>query len=114
VNEKCIFCNIISGKIKSKEVYKDNFIYAFNDIRPQAPFHVIVIPKKHIDWVDVTNIDNNLLGSIQIVALKIIKQFCDIKEGFRLVSNCGKNACQSVFHIHYHIISGRLFNWPPG
>jgi histidine triad (HIT) family protein len=113
--EGCIFCKIGAGKISSHKVYDDEEVFAFKDVNPQAPVHVIIIPKRHISGLDVvTDEDGRILGHIQVVAAKIAKQFLEMKDGFRLISNCGVDGGQTVFHIHYHLLGGRLFGWPPG
>jgi histidine triad (HIT) family protein len=113
--EDCIFCKIGAGKMSSHKVYDDEEVFAFKDVNPQAPVHVVIIPKKHISGLDVVmGEDGRILGHIQVVAPKIAKQFLEMKNGFRLVSNCGIDGGQTVFHIHYHLLGGRLFGWPPG
>lgn len=113
MSEDCIFCKIISGEVKSKIVYEDDDIIAFNDLNPQAPTHILIVPKKHIPSVkDASEEDINILGKIQYTA-KILAEKLNISD-FRLVNNCGAKAGQSVFHIHYHFLAGRRFIWPPG
>jgi histidine triad (HIT) family protein len=111
----CLFCKISKGEIPSYKVYEDEEVFAFRDINPQAPVHVLIIPKKHIVGLNTASEkDEKILGSIQIIALKIAKQFAEMKNGFRLVNNCGADGGQTVFHIHYHLLGGRVFGWPPG
>lgn len=113
--ENCIFCKIGNGKISSDKVYDDEKVFAFKDVSPQAPVHVIIIPKKHISGLDVvTHEDGRILGHIQVVVAKIAKQFIEMKDGFRLINNCGVDGGQTVFHLHYHLLGGRSFSWPPG
>jgi len=113
--ENCIFCKIITGEVASHKIYEDDKVFAFNDVDPQAPIHIIVIPKKHIRGLDaVLEEDKETLGHIQIVISKIAKRFPEMKNGFRVVNNCGADGGQTVFHIHYHLLGGRIFNWPPG
>jgi histidine triad (HIT) family protein len=115
MSKNCIFCKIASGEILSHKVYDDEGIFAFKDINPQAPVHIIIIPKKHISGLDVVSVeDEQILGHIQVVVSKIAKQFPEMKNGFRLINNCGIDGGQTVFHIHYHLIGGRSFGWPPG
>jgi histidine triad (HIT) family protein len=115
MSENCLFCKIAKGKIPSYKVYEDDGVFAFRDINPQAPVHVLIIPKKHIDGLNTASEeDERILGNIQIIAVKIVKQFIEIKNGFRLVNNCGVAGGQTVFHIHYHLLGGRVFGWPPG
>ncbi|MDR1474486.1 MAG: histidine triad nucleotide-binding protein [Endomicrobium sp.] len=113
--DDCLFCKIASGKISSHKVYEDEEVFAFMDINPQAPIHIVIIPKKHISGLDNALCeDEQILGHIQVVATKIAKQFPEMKNGFRLINNCGQDGGQTVFHIHYHLLGGRVFGWPPG
>jgi histidine triad (HIT) family protein len=115
MSSDCLFCKIIEGIIPSKKVYEDDFVFAFADINPQAPVHFVIIPKKHIDSLaTVSDCDQDLLGRIQIVASKIAANCPEMKDGFRLISNCGRDGGQTVFHLHYHLLGGRSFDWPPG
>lgn len=110
----CLFCSIIRGETKSKKVYEDDRAFAFEDIRPQAPTHVLVIPKKHI--IDIKNAkpeDATDIGYLHIVAAKIARER-GIEDGYRTVFNVGPRAGQSVFHLHLHLIGGRDLRWPPG
>ncbi len=103
----CLFCRIIRGEIPSTKVYENEKVYAFRDINPQAPFHVLVVPKKHV--ASVSEIDQ--LGDDEIAAcLHAVKQIAadaSLDNGFRMISNCGPDACQSVPHLHFHILGGR-------
>ena len=111
----CLFCKIAASQIPSDKIYEDELVYAFSDINPQAPIHIIIIPKKHIESLAVASKeDENLLGRIQIAASEIAKQFPEMKDGFRLVNNCGINGGQTVYHLHYHLLGGRALAWPPG
>jgi histidine triad (HIT) family protein len=115
MSENCLFCKITKREIPSCKVYEDEEIFAFRDISPQSPVHVLIIPKKHIGGLNtVPEEDGRILGNIQIIASKIAKQFTEMKNGFRLVNNCGVDGGQTVFHIHYHLLGGRVFGWPPG
>ena len=110
----CIFCKIVNKEVPSSIVYEDEEIIAFNDINPQAPVHIIIIPKKHIPRVsDLKEEDAFLVGKLIIVAKKLAKEK-GIEDGYRLVCNCNPGAGQSVFHIHFHLLGGRQFSWPPG
>lgn len=111
----CIFCEIIEKKRPAKIIYEDERALAFEDINPQAPVHTLIIPKKHISTsLDITLEDNELVGHLFQVA-NIIAQNKGIAErGFRLVMNCNPESGQTVFHIHLHILGGRLMHWPPG
>jgi histidine triad (HIT) family protein len=110
----CLFCKIIDGKIPSKKVYEDEKTFAFEDIKPQAPTHVLVIPKKHIVGIDqATDADAELIGYCQIVAAKIAHER-KLGQGFRTVFNVGPDAGQTVFHLHLHLLGGRTLGWPLG
>lgn len=111
---ECIFCKIVSGEIPSKKVYEDDQVLAFGDLNPQAPVHVLIIPKKHIKSLDdITQEDVSLLGHIQWVAGKLAKEH-NLPDGYRVVNNCGIDGGQTVAHLHYHLLGGRTFGWPPG
>jgi len=111
----CLFCKIAAGQIPSKQVYSDNDIFAFRDIGPQAPTHVLVIPRRHIATLnDVTPPDEALLGKLVRTAADIARAEKIEQAGYRLVSNCNAEGGQSVFHIHIHLLGGRRMNWPPG
>lgn len=111
----CLFCKIIAGEIPSKKVYEDERIYAFLDIDPQAPKHIIVIPKEHISSANEIDEDNaSIIGHIFAVIAHLAKEQGFDKEGYRVVNNCGKNGGQTVGHIHFHVLAGRLLGWPPG
>lgn len=113
--EECIFCKVVKGEVPSQKVYEDDNIFAFNDISPQAPVHVLVIPKKHIDkFSSLKNDDKELAGQMLLVAKKIAEDKKISETGYRIVGNCQKNAGQLVFHIHLHLLGGRKFGWPPG
>ena len=103
----CLFCSIIKGDIPSTKVYEDEYCYAFMDINPQAPVHCLVVPKLHIASVDEINKDNaDVVAHIFSVIPNIAKQL-NLTNGYRVVSNCGEDACQSVKHLHFHIIGGK-------
>ncbi len=112
-NMNCIFCSIADGSIKSQLIYEDEDVVAFKDLNPQAPTHLLIIPREHIARLD--EVDDKhalLLGKLLLVAKKLAKQF-NLKD-FRLVTNNGKGAGQSVDHLHFHLMAGRRFNWPAG
>lgn len=109
----CLFCRIIAGELPSKIIYSDSSVAAFRDINPQAPEHILIVPKKHIvNLLAVEDADAALLGEIQLVAVRVAKE--RKMNGFRLVLNNGKIAGQSVDHLHYHLLGGRRLAWPPG
>jgi histidine triad (HIT) family protein len=109
----CLFCKISSGEILSKKVYEDNELFAFEDINPQAPIHILIIPKEHISTTNDLNDSNyTITGKLTKVAVNIAKDK-DL-ESYRLVMNCNEDAGQSVFHIHLHLLGGRIMHWPPG
>lgn len=111
----CIFCKIISKEIPSKIVYEDDEVLSFHDINPQAPVHVLLIPKKHIpSLAEITENDQAILGKLLISASKIAKKLGISEDGYRLVINTNRDAQQTVFHVHIHIIGGRPMSWPPG
>lgn len=110
----CLFCKIIKGEIPSSKVYEDDMVYAFNDIDPKAPVHILIIPKEHIKSAAEINADNSeLVAHIFEVAAKIAEEK-ELSDGFRIVTNCGDSAGQTVKHLHFHMLSGRDFTWPPG
>ena len=113
--EDCLFCKIIDGQIDSDIVYEDNKVIAFKDINPQAPTHILIVPKKHISTLlDLEEEDNQLIGHIYQVANELAKEEGIAEDGFRVVSNCKEAGGQTVFHIHYHLLGGRDLQWPPG
>lgn len=104
----CIFCKIVAGEIPSTKVYEDDKVLAFKDINPLAPVHILVIPKTHIESAAMINSENSaLVGYIFEIIAKITKEQGLDKDGFRVVTNCGENGCQSVKHLHFHILGGR-------
>ncbi|MBQ7487857.1 MAG: histidine triad nucleotide-binding protein [Clostridia bacterium] len=105
--DDCLFCKIIEGTIPSTKVYEDDLVYAFRDIAPQAPVHVLLVPKKHIPgWADVRGESDELLAHLMRTAAVIADQE-GLGNGYRIVSNCGDHACQSVHHLHLHILGGQ-------
>lgn len=109
----CLFCKIAAGEIPSKKVYEDDICYAFYDIAPQAPTHFLVIPKEHIPSVSGVNADNSgIVAHIFEIIAKLAKEMN--MESYRVVSNIGEQAQQSVLHLHFHVLSGRDMTWPPG
>jgi histidine triad (HIT) family protein len=111
----CIFCKIIQNEIPSKKVYEDNEILVFEDINPVAPVHLIFIPKKHIEtFNDLTDDDAPIISNIMKQAKNLAKEKKLSSDGYRIVLNCMPGAGQSVYHIHFHLLGGRIFQWPPG
>jgi histidine triad (HIT) family protein len=112
--EKTIFKRIIDGEIPAKVVYQDDECLAFHDIAPQAPTHVIVIPKKEIpSFKDIADADAALVGHM-IVVIRNLARELELDDGYRVVVNCGPHAGQSVDHLHFHLLGGRAMKWPPG
>jgi len=110
----CLFCRIVKGEIPAKKVYEDAHTYAFEDINPQAPTHVLVIPKKHIRGLKEAQAeDADAVGQCHLAAAEIARQR-GIEDSYRTVLNVGPGAGQSVFHLHVHLIGGRNLHWPPG
>jgi histidine triad (HIT) family protein len=113
--DDCIFCKIVDGRIPASVVYRDDDVVAFDDITPQAPHHVLVIPTRHIaSLADASDADEALLGRLLLVAARVAAERGLAAEGFRTVVNSGLRAGQSVFHIHVHMLGGRDLTWPPG
>lgn len=110
----CLFCKIAAGEIPSTKIYETDEVYAFADIDPQAPFHAIIIPKKHIKCADEINEENSfLIAKVFEVAALIAKQE-NLENGYRIVNNCGEDGGQTVGHIHFHLLARRNLQWPPG
>ncbi|MGD8189645.1 histidine triad nucleotide-binding protein [Brevibacillus ginsengisoli] len=108
----CLFCKIINQEIPSKKVYEDDYVYAFHDINPIAPVHVLVIPKKHIASVlDIHAEDKELIGHIHLAIQKVAQIMNLTESGFRVITNTGVHGQQTVFHLHYHVIGGRQLEW---
>ena len=110
----CLFCKIIAGSIPGKKVYEDERVFVFEDLKPQAPTHVLIIPKKHVAGLDeASEADAGIIGYCHLVAAKIARER-GLQNGFRTVYNVGPDAGQSVFHLHLHLLGGRKMSWPPG
>ncbi len=110
----CLFCKIANGEIPSNKIYEDELVYVFEDIAPTAPIHYLLIPKEHISTLDeITSENSSVIAHIYEVIAKLSKEL-DLKDGFRVVSNCGEQAGQTVFHIHFHLLAGRPLTWPAG
>ncbi len=114
MSAECLFCKIATKQIPAKMVYEDGTVFAFEDIGPQAPTHLLICPKKHVvSLADAGREDENMLGQLQLVAAKLAKEK-NLGEGYRTVINTGANAGQSVLHLHLHLLGGRAMRWPPG
>ncbi len=103
----CLFCKILAGEIPSAEVYSDDKVYAFKDIAPQAPVHVLVIPREHIESADCINAENAAVVASVFEAIPKVAKACGLENGYRIISNVGEDGCQSVKHIHFHILGGK-------
>ena len=111
----CLFCGIIKGDIKGDIVYQDGSVVALRDINPKAPVHILIVPRKHIETLlDLEQEDKRLVGDIFFAAAQLARDQGISENGFRVVLNCGAGAGQSVYHIHFHLLGGRPFTWPPG
>ena len=110
----CLFCKIVEGQIPADKVHEDDDVIAFRDINPQAPVHLLVVPRRHIASLnDASSEDQALLGRI-LLAARNLAQKEGVGSGYRVVNNCGESAGQSVFHVHFHVLGGRALTWPPG
>lgn len=110
----CLFCKILNGDIPSSKVYEDETVFAFRDIEPQAPTHILIIPKQHIKSAAEINEENSaVVAHIFEVAAKIAEAE-GLTDGYRIVNNCGDSAGQTVKHLHFHLMGGREFTWPAG
>ena len=111
----CLFCKMVAGEIKPDTVYEDENVLAFRDISPQAPMHVLVIPKRHISTLnDLGEDDVQLMGQLTLAAAKVAEQEGVADTGYRTVMNCNADGGQTVFHVHMHVLAGRNLTWPPG
>lgn len=114
MSQDCIFCKIAAGEMGDPPLYQDDQVTAFRDVNPQAPTHILIIPNKHIASMDQAGPeDQALLGKLLLSAAEIARQE-GVSDGYRLVTNTGARAGQSVFHIHIHLLAGRSMKWPPG
>lgn len=111
---ECLFCRVMRGELPAKKIYEDKDTFVFEDIRPQAPTHVLIVPKKHIEGLDKASAeDAEIIGKCHLVAAQIARDR-KIEDGYRTVYNVGPGAGQSVFHLHLHLLGGRPLAWPPG
>jgi len=113
--DDCLFCKIVAGDIPADKVFENKNVYAFRDIDPKAPKHILIIPKEHIATTnDLTEAHKTLMGEIMLVAKEIAEQEGVAELGYRTVFNCNSDGGQAVYHIHLHLLGGRHMNWPPG
>lgn len=110
--DDCLFCRIVAGKIPATVVYEDDHVMAINDVFPRAPFHVLVVPRKHVE--KLSDLEDELLGGRLLQAVRRVARQGGVGDNFRLVVNNGDNAGQNVLHLHFHVLGGREFAWPPG
>ncbi len=111
----CIFCKIVSGDIPSTKIYEDEQVIAFRDINPQAPTHILVVPKRHIPGVnELAEQDEALVGHVYGVIARLVRELGIAETGYRVIVNSGADGQQSVPHLHFHVLGGRLLAWPPG
>jgi histidine triad (HIT) family protein len=111
----CIFCKIVKGEIPCSKVYEDDKVLAFNDINPEAPVHVLIVPKTHVQSImDLKEDEYQLIGHVFKVVSKIAKDLKVDEKGFRIVNNIGEDGGQTVPHVHFHLLGGRALQWPPG
>lgn len=111
----CIFCKIINKEIKSNIIYEDEYVVVFPDINPQAPVHLLIVPKEHIPSInELTEKNKDLIFHIYMVVKKLTKKYSIDEKGYRLINNCGNDGGQTVPHIHFHLLGGRFMTWPPG
>jgi len=112
---ECIFCRIAAGEVQAAVVYNDDIVVAFRDLSPQAPSHLLIIPRKHVASLrDISPGDERLVGHIVRIAAQVAEGEGIAERGFRLVANSGREAGQSVDHLHFHLLGGRPMRWPPG
>ena len=113
--QDCLFCKILSGDIPADIIYESDSAIAFRDVNPQAPTHILVIPRKHVATInDLEEDDQQMVGSLYLAAKEVARAEGISEEGYRAVMNCNEGAGQSVFHIHLHVLGGRALGWPPG
>jgi histidine triad (HIT) family protein len=110
----CLFCKIVAGEIAADKVHEDDHVVAFKDINPQAPVHLLVIPRKHIASLDEASDDDGPLLGRLLTTARMLAEKNRVSGAYRIVNNCGRPAGQSVFHIHVHLLGGRAMDWPPG
>ncbi len=112
---ECLFCRIVDKEIPAEIVFESNKLLAFKDVDPQAPVHILIIPKEHITTTnDLSNKHKELIGDILLTAKRLASDYDIAKDGYRILFNCNKNGGQAVYHIHLHLLGGRQMKWPPG
>lgn len=115
MSANCLFCKILKHEVQSRKAYEDDLVYAFHDINPGAPVHILVIPKEHIATTnDITREQDAILGAMFAAARKITRDLGVDEKGYRMVFNCNAGGGQTVYHIHLHLLAGRAMKWPPG
>lgn len=110
----CVFCEIVNGNLPSKTIYEDDFVKVFYDLKPAAPVHFLVIPKEHIESAASINAENSQIISKIFEVISKLAHEMNFEDGFRVVTNCGDDAGQSVKHLHFHVLAKRSMKWPPG
>lgn len=111
----CLFCKMVNGEIQPDTIFENDQVLAFRDINPQAPTHILVIPKRHITSLnDLTESDAGIVGQMYLAAQQIARQQGIAESGYRTLVNCGDDGGQTVFHLHLHLLGGRIMHWPPG
>ena len=112
---RCLFCAIVEGRAKASRVYEDDKLVVIEDINPKAPVHLLIIPRKHIESpAHIQEEDRELIGDIFLAAKRMARERGVEASGYRVVVNCNRDAGQSIFHLHYHLLGGRKMGWPPG
>lgn len=115
MTDNCLFCRIVAGDIPATFIYEDDKVVVLQDIAPQAPYHYLILPRKHIrTTLDLAVEDNELVGHVYQVAAQLARQHGFSEGGFRVVNNCNEGAGQTVWHLHFHVLGGRTMTWPPG
>ncbi len=113
--KECLFCRIVDKEIPAEIVFESDKLLAFKDVDPQAPVHILIIPKEHITTTnDLSNKHKELIGDILLTAKRLASEYDIAEDGYRIVFNCNKNGGQAVYHIHLHLLGGRQMKWPPG
>lgn len=115
MSKDCLFCKIAAEEIPATIRFQDSQVVVFEDVAPQAPYHLLIVPRKHIPTtLDLTPEDNDMIGHVYQVAQRVAQEAGFAETGFRIVNNCNRDGGQSVWHLHFHLMGGRQMNWPPG